>query len=131
MATYILLLTLTPEGRSDALQNPDSVRRAQDEISVPGVQVLGIYGVLGEFDFVSIVEADDNQSIARFSLELGVRAGAHITTLPAIPIGRLEAQEQPDLSWAEASITPPTSGDRPDEPNDAPGQRADPPDPVS
>ena len=127
MATYILLLTLTPEGRSDALQDPDSVRRAQDEISVPGVQVLGIYGVLGEFDFVSIVEADDNQSIARFSLELGVRAGAHITTLPAIPIGRLEAQEQPDLSWAEASITPPTSGDSPDEPEDAPGQRTDQP----
>ncbi len=130
MATYILLLTLSPEGRQNALQDPDSVRRAQDEISVPGVQVLGIYGVLGEHDFVSIVEADDNQSIARFSLELGVRAGAHITTLPAIPIGRLEAQEQPDLSWAEASITPPTSGDRPDEPEDAPGQ-ADPPGPAS
>ena len=131
MATYILLLTLSPEGRVNALHDPDSVRRAQDEISIPGVQVLGVYGVLGEYDFVSIVEADDNQSIARFSLELGVHAGAHITTLPAIPIGRLEAQEQPDLSWAEASITPPTSGDRPDEPEDASGQRADPPGPAS
>ena len=126
MATYILLLTLSPEGRQDALRDPDSVRRAQDEISVPGVQVLGVYGVLGEYDFVSIVEADDNQSIARFSLELGVRAGSHITTLPAIPIGRLEAQEQPDLSWAEASITPSTSGDSPNEPEDASGRQANP-----
>ena len=131
MATYILLLTLSPEGRQDALRDPDSVRRAQDEISIPGVQVLGVYGVLGEYDFVSIVEADDNQSIARFSLELGVRAGSHITTLPAIPIGRLEAKEQPDLSWAEASITPPTSGDDPGEPEDASGQRMDPPSPAS
>ena len=131
MATYILLLTLSPEGRQHALHDPESVRRAQDEISIPGVQVLGVYGVLGEYDFVSIVEADDNQSIARFSLELGVRADAHITTLPAIPIGRLGAQEQPDLSWAEASITPSTSGDRPDEPEDASGQSTDPPVPAS
>ena len=118
MPTYILLLTLSPEGRQKALHDPDSVRRAQDEISTPGIQVLGIYGVLGEHDFVSIIEADDNQAIARFSLELGVRAGAHITTLPAIPISRLETHEQSDLSWAGASITPPTSEDRPDIPED-------------
>jgi uncharacterized protein with GYD domain len=91
----------------------------------------GGYGVLGEYDFVSIVETDDTQSIARFSLEMGVRAVAHITTLPAIPIGQLEAQEQPDLSWAEASITPSTSGDRPDEPEGASGQSTDSPVPAS
>ena len=122
MPTYILLLTLTPEGRQNALHDPDSVRRAQDEIATPGIQVLGIYGALGEQDFVSIVEADDNQAIARFSLELGVRAGAHITTLPAIPIGRLAAHERQDLSWAETGITPPASGDRPGQPEDASSQ---------
>ena len=43
---------------------------------------------LGEYDFVAIVEADDNETVARFSLELGVAAGVHVETMPAIPITR-------------------------------------------
>ena len=90
MPIYIQLLTLTPEGRERTLEDPESVRRAQYEINVPGIELLGEYGVLGEIDFVNIVQAPDNESIARFSLELGVRAGVHINTMPAIPISRLE-----------------------------------------
>jgi len=98
MATYIQLLTLTPEGRERVLKDPESVLRAQASITITGIQVLGLYGVLGEYDFVNIVEAPDNETVARFSLELGVRAGVYITTLPAIPVGRLEQrQESPQL----------------------------------
>ena len=95
MATYIQLLVLTPDGREKALQDTESLLRAQHDILMSGVQVLGVYGVLGQYDFVNIVEAPDNEAIARFSLELGVRAGVSITTLPAIPIGRLEALQNP------------------------------------
>jgi uncharacterized protein with GYD domain len=63
--------------------------RVEDAIRVPGVQPLGLYAVLGEFDFVTIVEAESNERMARFSLELGVRADVHITSLPAVPISRL------------------------------------------
>ena len=93
MATYIQLLTLTVEGRKKALKDPESLLRAQAGISMSGIQVLGVYGVLGEYDFINIVEAPDNETVARFSLELGVRASVSITTLPAIPVGRLEARE--------------------------------------
>ena len=93
MAIYIQLLTLSPEGREKALEDPESILRAQGSISVPGVQVLGIYSVLGDCDFVNIVEASDNTVMARFSIELGVLAGAHVTTMPAIPISRLEDTE--------------------------------------
>ncbi len=102
MSTYIQLLTLTPEGRAKTLEDPTSVLRAHDSIHMPGVQELGLYGVLGNYDFVNIVEADDNDVIARFSLELGVKAEAHVITLPAIPIGRLEAMD-PDRPLAEAT----------------------------
>ena len=91
MATYILLLTLTPEGRQMMLDDPESLMRAEEAIVAPGLEVLGLYGVLGEYDFVSVVEASDNESAAAFSLELGVRAGAHIATLPAIPIARFDS----------------------------------------
>jgi uncharacterized protein with GYD domain len=90
MATYILLLTLTPEGQAKALEDPDYLLRVEGEIDMPSVQTLGVYAVLGEFDFVTLVEADSNDAIARFSLELGVRAGVHITTLPVVPAGQLK-----------------------------------------
>lgn len=109
MTIYIQLLTLTPEGREKALQDPENILRVQENLTVPGIQVLGLYAVLGAWDFVNIVEAPDNEVVARFSLQLGVRAGVHITTLPAIPIGRMEAttgEMSPQLE-AEIGLTPP------------------------
>lgn len=90
MPTYIQLLTLTPEGRERTLHDPEYVLRAQHEVRVEGLQVLGLYGVLGPWDFVNIVDAPDNDAVARFSIALGVKGGVQIVTLPAIPIGRLE-----------------------------------------
>ena len=84
---------MTPEGRAASLDDPERLLRIEAEIQAEGVETLGLYGVLGEYDFVSVVEARDNESIAQFSLELGVRAGAHITSMPAIPIGRFERNE--------------------------------------
>ena len=90
MATYILLLTLTPEGQMFAHRHPDYLREVADSIQMTGVQTLGLYAVLGQYDFVTMVEAPNNETMARFSIELGVKAGVHATTLPVIPAARLE-----------------------------------------
>ena len=111
MPIYIQLLTLTPEGRERTLEDPESVRRAQYEIDVPGIELLGEYGVLGEIDFVNIVQAPDNESIARFSLELGVRAGVHINTMPAIPISRLEGAARREVPSLVTGAPPPEEND--------------------
>ncbi|MEE8337181.1 MAG: GYD domain-containing protein [Dehalococcoidia bacterium] len=105
MATYILLLTLESEGRERMLDDPESLLRAEGEIAVPGVQLMGLYGVLGDYDFVSLVEAPDNDTIARFSLELGVKAGAHVTTLPAIPITRFADRAPREALTAGTGVT--------------------------
>ena len=97
MATYILLMTLTPEGRVNALDDPEHLLHVEDAIRIAGVQTMGLYAVLGQYDFVTIIEAPDNEAIARFSIELGVRAGAHITTLPTIPTSRLESSSEQEL----------------------------------
>lgn len=106
MATYILLLTLTPEGQRAALNDPEYLLRVEDAIRVPGVQALGLYGVLGEYDFVTIVEAESNERIARFSLELGVRADVHVASLPAVPISGLEAFEGFDEEFEVGTFAP-------------------------
>ena len=87
------------------LRDAESVLRASSTITTRGVQVLGLYAVLGEYDFVCILGAPSNESVARFSLELGVRAGVHISTMPAIPIGRLEQRNPPDREEEKSEIT--------------------------
>ncbi len=66
MPTYIVLLTLTPEGREKMLEDPHSVLRAEESVNTPNVQSMGLYGVLGDYDFFSILEASDNETVARF-----------------------------------------------------------------
>ncbi len=112
MARYILLMTLTPEGRERMTVDPERILRAESEVSTDDTQMLGLYGVLGNYDFVAIVESSDNAGIARFSLGLGVAAGVHITTLPAIPIARFEALGHNDENDLEAQVGPPSEGTR-------------------
>ena len=87
------------------LDNPDRLLTAEQSIDIPRTQVHGLYAVLGEYDFVTILDAPDNESAARFSMELGVLAGVQITTLPAIPIGRFEqalGEHEPEMDIAGA-----------------------------
>lgn len=111
MPRYILLMTLTPEGRERMAADPESVLRAGSEVKTPDTQMMGLYGVLGNYDFVAIVESSSNASIARFSLALGVTAGVHITTLPAIPIARFESSERDVVVGFEDYVTSPSDGD--------------------
>ena len=106
MAIYIQLITLTAEGRVKALEHPESILDAQREVSSNGIRVLGQYAVLGQYDYVGFVEAPDNEAIARFSLELGVRAGLHITTMPAIPMGRLDPASGRDPGSRDGGYAP-------------------------
>jgi uncharacterized protein with GYD domain len=86
MAKYVLLSTLTDEGRKTVKERPERIREVNKEIEALGVKVLSQYAVLGLYDFVSIVEAPDNKAIARMSLELGSRGTVQIMSLVAIPI---------------------------------------------
>jgi uncharacterized protein with GYD domain len=89
MPTYILLSRLTPEGRQTLHKNPDRLEEVNTEIAEFGCKVVAQYAVLGNYDFVSIVEAPDNETAAHLSIDLGSRGSIDITTLPAIPTPEL------------------------------------------
>ena len=89
MALYFLLGTLTTEGQQRVYDNPDLVVEATGNISVAGAEILGRYAVLGHYDFLMMIQAHDNEAVARLSLEVGVRTGMHIETLPGIAMGFL------------------------------------------
>jgi uncharacterized protein with GYD domain len=86
MPTFIMLSTLTPEGVQTVKNNPTRIREVNQEVEQLGAVVKAQWATLGHFDFVNIVEAPDEQTMARVSLELGSRGTAKYETLSAIPI---------------------------------------------
>ena len=92
MPTYILLSTLTPEGSQTLHKNPARLDEVNKEIADFGCKVVAQYATLGAYDFVSIIEAPDNETIAHLSVDLSSRGTVHITTLPAIPTPQFRAK---------------------------------------
>ncbi len=86
MPTYILLSTLTSEGRKTIKERPERIKEVNKEIEKFGAKVKEQYATLGRYDFVNIVEAPNNDVITRVSIELGSRGTVHIMSMPAKPI---------------------------------------------
>jgi uncharacterized protein with GYD domain len=86
MPTYVMLSTLTPEGRKTIKNNPQRILEVNTEIEQLGARVVAQWATLGRFDFINIVEAPGDAEICRVSLELGSRGTARYETLPAIGI---------------------------------------------
>ena len=86
MPTFVMLSTLTPEGVQTLKNNPQRIREVNKEIEQLGATVKAQWAVLGRYDFVNVVEAPDEKTIARVSMELGSRGTARYETLSAIPV---------------------------------------------
>ncbi|MFL5782501.1 MAG: GYD domain-containing protein [Thermoleophilaceae bacterium] len=86
MPLYVMLTTLTPEGVQTLKNNPARINEVNKEVEQLGATVKAQWAVLGQFDFVNVVEAPDEKTMARVSLELGSRGTARYESLAAIPI---------------------------------------------
>ncbi len=86
MGIYLMLTNLTDEGRKTVKQKPERIKEVSKEVEKMGVKVLNQYALLGAYDFVNILEAPDNQTIAKLALELGSRGTLQTTTLAALSI---------------------------------------------
>lgn len=86
MPTYILLSNLTDNGAETIKKNPERIKEVNKDVEALGGKVIQQYAVLGEYDFVNILEAPDAETVARISVELGSRGSVRIKTLAAIPI---------------------------------------------
>jgi uncharacterized protein with GYD domain len=86
MPTYIMLSNLTDDGAKALKTNPKRLQEVNKEIEKFGAKVTAQYAVLGPYDFVSIMECPDNETIARVSVELASRGSVRLLTLPAVPV---------------------------------------------
>jgi uncharacterized protein with GYD domain len=89
MATYALLSSLTTEGGHTLHAHPERLAEVNKEIDGFGCRVISQYALLGPYDFLTIVDAPDNETIAHLSVDLASRGTVRIMTLPAIAIDSL------------------------------------------
>jgi uncharacterized protein with GYD domain len=89
MPLYILLTTLSTQGVQTLKANPDRLREVNHDIEELGARVLHQWATLGEFDFVNVVEAPDDLTIAKVSVALGARGSSKIESLPLVSVDDL------------------------------------------
>ena len=86
MEKYIMLSTLTDEGRKTVKMRPERIKEVNKELEKMRVEVIAQCTVLGPYNFENILETPDNETISRVAIELGSGVAVQIMTLSAIPL---------------------------------------------
>ncbi len=86
MPRYVLLSRLTDDGCNTIKENAERIKEVNKDVENMGGKVISQYALLGEYDFLNIVEAPDNETIQKISLELASRGTIRIQTLPAVEV---------------------------------------------
>ena len=86
MAIYVMLTTLTDDGRKTIKQNPERIKEVNMEVENMGAKILAQYALLGPYDFVNILDAPSNEVITRVAIELGARGTLGTVTMAAMTL---------------------------------------------
>jgi uncharacterized protein with GYD domain len=86
MGLYVMLTSLTDEGRKTIKEHPGRIKEVNKEVEAMGVKVLAQYALLGRYDFVNILEAPSNETISKVAVELGSRGTLQTMTMVAMKV---------------------------------------------
>ncbi len=86
MPLYIMMTNLTDEGRKTVKTNPDRIKEVNKEVEAMGVKIHSQYVTLGQYDFINVLEAPNNEIIAKVATELGSRGTLQTSTLAALTL---------------------------------------------
>ncbi len=89
MPIYMMLTTLTDEGRRTIKDNPERIREVNKEVELMGVKVLSQYALLGQYDFVNMIEAPRDEVAAKLAINLSARGTVQTLTVPAMTVESL------------------------------------------
>ena len=91
MSVYLMLTTFTDEGRKATEEDPEVLRAINKEVEYMGVKILDQYALLGQYDFVTILEAPSNEAVAKLAIRLSAKGTTQTLTLAAITLDDLIA----------------------------------------
>ena len=86
MAKFVMLTTLTDEGRKTITQNPGRIKEVNKEVEAMGAKVLAQYAVLGQYDCINIIEAPSNEAVSKVAVTLGARGTLQTITMAAMDV---------------------------------------------
>lgn len=81
-----MLSTLGPDGHARLRESPERLKEVNADVEAMGVRVLEQYALLGQFDFLNILEAPDEITMARVATTLASRGTLKTVTLTAIDV---------------------------------------------
>jgi uncharacterized protein with GYD domain len=86
MAKFLMLTTLTDEGRKTITENPGRIKEVNKEVEAMGAKVIAQYALLGPYDFVNIIEAPSNEAVSKVAVTLGARGTLQTMTMAAMDV---------------------------------------------
>jgi len=86
MPIYVMLTTLTDEGRKTMKEKPERIKEVNKEVEAMGAKLLTQYALLGPYDFVNILDAPSNEAISKLAAELGSRGTLQTLTMAAVGV---------------------------------------------
>jgi uncharacterized protein with GYD domain len=92
MPTYVMLTTLGPDGWATVREHPERIQEVTTEVEAMGLQVVAQYGLLGQWDFLNIIEAPDEAAMANAAIALSARGTMRTMTLQAVTVDDLVAR---------------------------------------
>jgi len=100
MSIYLMLTTLTDTGRKAIQEDPEALKDINKEVEMMGVKIIDQYALLGQYDFVNIVEAPGNEAMAKLAIRLSAKGTYQTLTLAAITIDNLiDALKNRESPW--------------------------------
>jgi uncharacterized protein with GYD domain len=101
MAYYLQLVVLTDKGRRNFEDNPDWINEVNKHIELMGAKILTQYALLGQYDFVNIIEAPSDEVAAKVAIRLSSTGDIQPLTLAALPIDKLieSLKKDPKTPW--------------------------------
>jgi uncharacterized protein with GYD domain len=91
MATYVMLTTVGPDGWARIREQPERINEVTAEVEAMGLKVVAQYALLGQWDFLNVIEAPDEATMARAAVALAARGTMRTTTMQALNVDELIA----------------------------------------
>ena len=83
MATYIALARFTDQGIRSVKDTTKRAAAVQEAAGKFGANMAQIYWTLGQYDLVTIIEADDEKAATAFALAISTAGNIRMETLRA------------------------------------------------
>jgi uncharacterized protein with GYD domain len=91
MPTYIGLVKITHQGSKDIMNAPARIEDAIKLYQKMGGKMIGMYLVMGEYDYVAIGECPSDEIQAAYALAISSQGNVKTTTLKAFAAKEIPA----------------------------------------